>query len=188
MDALASLDRSAARVVELVAATDRSQWELPTPCTEWTVRELIGHLLGGMVGYTELLRGASAQEFRAAAQQAAASGDDDLTAAVTEAAARAREAFAEPGALERVVHHPMRDMPGAQLLGLRIGDNVVHAWDLATALGLPPRIDEELAEQVYQGLVPMAAVLPATGLFAAPRGELPPDAGPQERLLHVTGR
>lgn len=188
MDALSSLDRSAARIVELVGRTDRSQWELPTPCTEWTVRQLIGHLLGGMVGYVELLQGASAQDFRAAAQRAATSGDDDLAAAVTDAAARIRAAFAEPGALERTVHHPMGEMTGGRLLGLRIGDNVLHGWDLATALGEPARIDPDLAEQVYQGLAPMADALPATGMFAAPRRELPPDAGPQERLLHVAGR
>jgi len=44
-------------------------------------------------------------------------------------------AFGASDATERIVHHPAMDMPGAQLLGFRIGGLTLHAWDLARASG-----------------------------------------------------
>jgi hypothetical protein len=67
-------------------------------------------------------------------------------------------------------------------------DNVVHGWDLATALGLPAAIDDSLIELVHQYLAPRAAVLSDTGWFAPPRRTLDTGASPQERLLTMVGR
>ena len=35
----------------------------------------------------------------------------------------------------------MGDLPGAEILGFRIGDITVHAWDLARALGVDEALD-----------------------------------------------
>jgi Mycothiol maleylpyruvate isomerase N-terminal domain len=55
VDPMESLDASSARVVELVGQLIRPQWALPTPRTDWNVRDLVGHLIGGMLGYTRML-------------------------------------------------------------------------------------------------------------------------------------
>jgi hypothetical protein len=88
-----------------------------------------------------------------------------------------RVAFAEPGALERTVHHTV-DIPGRQLLALRIVDNVIHSWDLASAIGVDPALDEQLVEITYRLLAPMAqsGALYATGLISAPTTPLPEGA------------
>jgi uncharacterized protein (TIGR03086 family) len=125
---------------------------------------------------------------RAMMGQQATAGGEDLHGAVTAAVADVRTAFAEPGALERTVHHPMGDFPGSRLLQMRLTDNVVHGWDLATALGLPATIADDLAEHLYQRLAPDAERLSATGYFAPPRRRLPDDATPQQRLLTLLGR
>ena len=80
------------------------------------------------------------------------------------------------------------DLPGGRLLQMRIGDNVVHGWDLATTLGRPADIDDALAEHVCAYLAPIADQLPATGCFAPPRRTLPPEASAQDRLLTMVGR
>ena len=130
----------------LVAQVKPTQWGDPTPCEEWDVRALVGHVITTMHAYAELLRGASASRIVELRKQQRTIGGDDLLVAVTDAAAQAHAAFAEPGALERTVHHPMGDLPGSQLLRMRLVDNVVHGWDLATALHLPAVIDGGLAE------------------------------------------
>ena len=188
MDPMQALDVSSARVVDLVGQVDRSQWELPTPCTEWNVRDLVGHLIGGMLGYIRLLHGAPASELMELLQQHATVGGDDVLAAAQDAATQLRAAFAEPGAQERIVHHMIGDVPGSRLLLMRIMDNVVHGWDLATALGLPAAIDDSLIELVHEYLAPRAAVLSDTGSFAPPPRTLDTGASPQERLLTMVGR
>jgi hypothetical protein len=69
-----------------------------------------------------------------------------------------------------------------------VTENVVHGWDLATALGVPATIDDALADHVHEYLAPRAAALPATGFYAPPRRTPARDAGVQERLLAMVGR
>jgi uncharacterized protein (TIGR03086 family) len=188
VDPIGALDASAARVVRLVEQVDRSQWSDATPCADWDVRELVGHLIATMRGHVELLHGGPASGLSALLEQQAVAGGDDLLTAVTDAGTAVRAAFTEPGALERTVHHLIGDVPGSRLLEMRIVENVVHGWDLATALGLPATIDDALADHAYQYLAPRAEVLPATGYYAPPKRTPAADAGLQERLLTVVGR
>jgi uncharacterized protein (TIGR03086 family) len=117
------------------------QWNNPTPCGEWNVRTLVGHLIAGRHGYCALLRGAPATKVRSIlARQSEAAGTDPV-AACESAVRSVRAAFAEPGALKRTVHHRIRDIPGSELLALLIGDSVVHSWDLATAIGVYPGLE-----------------------------------------------
>jgi Mycothiol maleylpyruvate isomerase N-terminal domain len=47
MDAMDALDAAGVRLVELAGQVGPDQWSDPTPCTEWTVRTLVGHLIAG---------------------------------------------------------------------------------------------------------------------------------------------
>jgi uncharacterized protein (TIGR03086 family) len=188
MDPMTALDASAARVIELVGQLDESQWTAATPCPDWDVRELVGHLVATMRGHVDLLHGAPVGRLSALMDGQRDAAGEDPRAAVTEAAAAVRAALAEPGALERTVHHLIGDVPGSRLLQMRITENVVHAWDLATATGRPAAIDEALAEHVHDYLAPRAEGLPATGFYAAPRREAAPGAPASERLLALVGR
>ena len=189
MDAMDALDASAGRVVELVGQVRPEQWDNPTPCTEWNVKTLVGHLIAGMQGFCELLNGAPAAKLRSMLEhQSRAVGTDPVT--TCESAVRSvRAAFAEPGALERTVHFTY-DIPGGQLLPFRIADNAIHSWDLATAIGADPGLHEQLVEFVYGFLAPRAqsGALYNTGYFSAPTGPLPEGATPLERLIHLVGR
>ncbi|HVY09703.1 MAG TPA: maleylpyruvate isomerase family mycothiol-dependent enzyme [Mycobacteriales bacterium] len=44
--AVDQLSRSLAAVERLIAAVRPDQWDAPTPCDEWSVRRLVGHLVG----------------------------------------------------------------------------------------------------------------------------------------------
>lgn len=188
MDEMQALDSTAEDFIALVAQVNSTQWQDPTPCEQWNVRSLVGHAVACMLAYAELLHGAPASRLIELGKHQETIGEDDVLTAVSDAAAQARAAFAETGALDRLVHHPMGDMPGSQLLRMRILENVAHGWDLATALHVRAGIDGGIAEDLYQGLVPMAAVLPATGYFSPPSRALERGAEPMERLLTLVGR
>jgi uncharacterized protein (TIGR03086 family) len=122
-------------------------------------------------------------------QQSDTVGTDPVTR-YKSAARSVRAAFAEPGALERTVHHPVGDIPGSRLLAQLISDSVVHSWDLATAIGVDPGLDEQLVEHVYGLFAPRAqsGALYATGWIVAPTRPLPEGATPLEQLVHLVGR
>lgn len=47
MDALDALDAVGESNVQLVRQVGSDQWDGATPCTEWDVRSLVGHLIMG---------------------------------------------------------------------------------------------------------------------------------------------
>jgi uncharacterized protein (TIGR03086 family) len=170
------------------------QWTEPSPCTDWDVRALVNHVAQGNVNYVRLLGGATAAEFLALRDEDAL-GEDPLRAFLASVDDAAR-AFAAPGAMDQVVDHPSGKMPGRQALAVRTTDTVIHTWDLARAIGADDTLDPGLVAwiegDIYEIYVGMAetpvAVRTTHRFFAAPAGDAPPDASPQERLLHLFGR
>jgi uncharacterized protein (TIGR03086 family) len=190
MDAMHALDASAVLAVDLVGRVEPEQWSNPTPCPDWTVRMLVGHLIAGTQGYCELLRGAPPETVRSILERQSEAAGPDPVAALENAVLSIRAAFAEPEALERTVHHRIGDMPGGQLMAFWIGDVVIHSWDLATSIDAEPELDEQLVEFVYGHYAPIAqgGALYTQGWFVAPTRPLPEDATPLERLIQLVGR
>jgi uncharacterized protein (TIGR03086 family) len=153
MDALDALDAVGESNVQLVRQVGSDQWDGATPCTEWNVRSLVGHLITGRHVYRGFLEGVPVAELRLILQHGGAAGDDPVAAC--ESAARSIRAL-DPrgirtaGALERTVHHTIGDLPGRQLLVQLVADCVVDSWDLATAIGVDPGLAEQLIELSYE--------------------------------------
>jgi uncharacterized protein (TIGR03086 family) len=94
--------------------------------------------------------------------------------------------FVTKGALARVVHHPVGDRSGRELLGMRFLDLALHAWDLARSLGTNERIDPDLARHVLDHQMHLVKELRGRGLYASERDVVGSD--PQRELLSRTGR
>jgi uncharacterized protein (TIGR03086 family) len=187
MNENALLRRAGAEFERRLAAVSPDQLRQPSPCAEWTVRDLINHVVAESIMSVQLLHGATAEQTTVGPDDDVLA--DDATGAFATAAADERTAFDEPGAMQRVVHHPAMDMLAAQLLGFRIGGLTLHAWDLARATDGDETLDSDLVEAVWAQLSPMAPVIAQTGVFGAgPSGEVGPDATLQLRLLDLTGR
>jgi uncharacterized protein (TIGR03086 family) len=118
-------------------------WHRPSPCAEWDVYRLVNHVVIGGGRYGRLVRGGSRDAFLAERQLDALT--DGAVAAWESNATTCREAFAEPGALERIVPFSTGDIPGARLLSIRVVEVAVHTWDLARALSLDESMDPRLA-------------------------------------------
>ncbi|MFD7729840.1 TIGR03086 family metal-binding protein [Kitasatospora phosalacinea] len=177
--------RALERFGDLVRAVPDGAWQAPTPCTDWTVRQLVGHLTSEQLWVPDLLAGATVAEIGDRFD-----GDvlgDDPVAAWTAAADAARAAFAAPGALERTVqlsYGPRRADGYAREMTV---DAVVHAWDLAQGTGADPTVDPAAAEFALAELAPQADALAASGLFADPV-PVPAGADAATRLLGLVGR
>ncbi|MGB2756594.1 MAG: TIGR03086 family metal-binding protein [Acidimicrobiia bacterium] len=181
------LDTAIAEFQRGVDAISEADWQRPTPCDGWTVRDLVAHLIGGCRMSELLLSGATSDEAMTALFALQIDGDPKQRFA--EGALAQAAAFDEPGAPERTCHHPMRDMPGSEFIWLRVRDTAVHAWDLATALGIDATLDPEMVELMWTQVEPAAPFLAASGMFGSgASGNLPPEATTQQRLLDTLGR
>jgi uncharacterized protein (TIGR03086 family) len=170
------------------------QWTGSTPCTEWNVRQLVNHMARANLSYVRLLDGGTGAEF--VRQRDADALGTDPVGAFDRSAQACAEAYARPGAMRQMVDHPSGKMTGEQALAMRTTDTVIHTWDLARAVGADERPDAGLVAWIAEHLDEIYAGLPETPIaaesthrfFAAPVGELGPDASQQDRLLHLMGR
>src|SRR5262249_18299637 len=54
-DPVEHFERAARAVERVIGAIDPEQMDNPTPCTEWNVRQLLNHLVGGNESYVARL-------------------------------------------------------------------------------------------------------------------------------------
>ncbi|NNC81177.1 MAG: TIGR03086 family protein [Acidimicrobiales bacterium] len=163
------------------------QWDLPTPCPDWSVRDLVNHMLLGTRMSVQLLAGASRDEVLAGLNDDLVT--DDPVGDFVALADQMEAGFAAPGGLEGTVNHPMGEIPRQMFLGFRMTDNAVHGWDLARAIGVDDQFDETLAEQMWENAKPNAAMLAGSGVFGdGASGDVDEGASNQAKLLDALGR
>ncbi|MFF3326747.1 TIGR03086 family metal-binding protein [Streptomyces sp. NPDC002889] len=183
---LARHSEALALFTERVHAVRADQWDDPTPCTEWSVRDLVNHLTAEQLWVPDLVSdGASIGDIGDAYD-----GDvlGERPRAAWDAAARAaRKAFAADGALERTVRLSYGETPAVAYCAQMTTDAVVHAWDLSRAIGASERLPAALVGFALDEVTPYASGLAKSGLFAPPI-EPPPGDSHQSRLLAMLGR
>ncbi|MGW5735780.1 MULTISPECIES: TIGR03086 family metal-binding protein [Streptomyces] len=178
----AALDLFADRVHAIGA----DQWDAPTPCGDWSVRDLVGHLTTEQLWVPSLVRDGATIESVGDAFDGDVLGPDPVVSWDT-AAAASREAFREPGALDRTVHLSFGETAADFYCGQMISDLVVHAWDLSRAIGAEEKLPDDLVAFSVREITPYAADLAKSGLFA-PAVEPPQGADEQTKLLNLLGR
>jgi uncharacterized protein (TIGR03086 family) len=109
--------------------------DLPTPCADWKVSDLVDHVVGGN-GWVQQLAG-----------REPAPVPDDLPGAVAASADAAHAVFAAPDGMSRMFELPFGTMPGAGFIGMRASDIFTHSWDLAKATGQSTNLDADLAAE-----------------------------------------
>ena len=168
-----------------VQLVKEDQWDRPTPCTEWSVRDLVNHIVYENVWTPPLMEGQTIEQVGDKFE-----GDllgNDPVAAWNEASAAALSSVQADGALERTVHLSFGDVPGREYVEQLFNDHVIHAWDLARAIGADDELDPELVEILFAGAKPREDALKQTGVFGD-KVEVPDDADTQTKLLAIMGR
>ncbi|MBF6064894.1 TIGR03086 family protein [Nocardia terpenica] len=182
--------RAVEHSVQIVSRLTPADLDRPTPCAAWKLGDLLQHMIAQHRGFAAAARGNGADpevwEVRPLA--------DDPAAEYADAAADVLAAFAEPGALERDFALPEVapgfTAPGSQVLGFHLVDYVVHAWDVARALGIEYRLDEELAGYTLEVAlaVPDDEHRTQPGASFAPVVPVRDSADAMDRILGALGR
>ncbi|GAA3660042.1 uncharacterized protein (TIGR03086 family) [Lentzea atacamensis] len=161
------------------------QWALGTPCREWSVRDLVGHLVYEQLWAPELLAGCTVSQVGDRFDHDNL-GDDPLVSWVV-AAAAAREAWLEPSALSKQVHVSSGVIGAEEYCWQMTTDLAVHAWDLARSIGADEQIDADLASTVLKYVEQSVDEWSASPMFDSPV-PVAPDADDQTRLIGLLGR
>ena len=186
MDNLEAVDVAHTEFERRLRRVGADDWGRPTPCSEWSVHDLVNHVVAVARLYVLLLDGCTRE--RANEELAVdALGDDPLGAFESHTTALAA-AFRRPGALEASCAHPLGDSTGLSLLRGRAGDVALHSWDLARALGVDEQLDARLVDHTLEVFIPNAERFVAAGAVAPPTGATDRSVPPLIRLLRLAGR
>jgi uncharacterized protein (TIGR03086 family) len=176
-----SLDH-ARRAVAGVAA---DQWDQQSDCDEWTVRELVNHVVTGNYWAAELGAGLTIDDVGdrldgdvLGADPVRVYDDSSIVAAAV---------FRAPGAMDKPCAVSYGPVPGSVYCGHRFIDVLIHGWDVATSTGQDTTLDPELVEACFAVIEPQMDMLAASGMFGN-RLDLPEEAGRQAQLLGLLGR
>lgn len=176
---------AAERLAQLVAGVRDEQLSHPTPCAEFTVGKLLGHIDDLSKAFVW-----------AATKQIPPEADGpppeptpvtgDWRTRIPAQLSELGEAWADPVAWDGMTKAGGIDMPG-QIGGIVATDEVVvHGWDLARATGQP--FDADAA--AIAAAASFAAMFDddnREGLFG-PMVSVPDDAAPLDRLIGAVGR
>ena len=132
-DSIASLSRALDQTGDVLAAIHREQLSDPTPCPDWDMAHLIGHVLADAPRFTESVRG----------------GDPDWSAPPVPVSATTDWAAQFRSDADDLIH--AWHQKGAQVeegdADWQIAEFAVHTWDLVRASGQDRVLDPEVAER-----------------------------------------
>ena len=184
MDAVELYRRTTEEWTSRVRQVGADQWSGRTPCAEWSVRDLVNHVVGEQRWLPPLMAGATIEEVGDRFD-----GDllgDDPSAVTGAAAEEAAAAVPDAVAEQRTVHLSFGDSPADEYAYGVAADQLIHAWDLAAALDVDRRLDPEVVAAVAAWYAPNEEAYRSGGQVA-PRPDVV-DEDPQSVLLAAFGR
>ena len=179
------LEAAAAPTVGVVRHVRSDQLDAPTPCSDWTVRQLVNHQLTGALALGSAAR--KEQVPPPAGDSTADLIDDSWAARLEEAIGRLVAAWSEPSAWEGSVSLGGNERPAAVVGGVVLTELVVHGWDLARATGQDPEWADDLLESVRDNLAKRIEQGRQHGMFG-PEVAVSADASALDKLLGLSGR
>ncbi len=188
MDQVAVMHQVIEETTRVVDNIEPGQLDNPSPCAEWTVRDVLNHITGGAEMFGLCVRDGVVADEKLGELMGGDNLGDDYKGAWSAASADAEAAFSLPGAMDRMVKLPFGEMPAGAAVNIAIFDVFTHAWDLAKATGqstaLAPAV-AEIAYEVAQGM--LSDDMRAGGIFG-PAVAVPDDAPVADRLAAFAGR
>lgn len=172
---------TASRVIEEVTPADPDR---PTPDTQWTVLDLIRHMLYELAWVSDVVNGKTVGEVGDRYD-----GDligDDLVMNWQRHRTNAEEAIAAADP-EDIVHLSYTDTTVDNYLMEAGSDEAIHAWDLAQGLGREVVYDHDLAEALLAHARANEESIRSSGLFAPPVA-VAEDTDTQTKILALYGR
>jgi uncharacterized protein (TIGR03086 family) len=168
-----------------VAGVADDQWDLTSDCEDWTVRELVNHIVTGNYWAAELASGLTIEQVGdrldgdvLGTHPLQVYDDSSLVAAAV---------FRAPDAMEKPCAVSYGPVPGEVYCGHRFLDVLIHGWDVASSTGQDTSLEPELVEACFEVIEPQMDMLAGSGMFGT-RQDVPDDADRQRQLLAMLGR
>jgi uncharacterized protein (TIGR03086 family) len=176
MEMLDALSETFDHATKVLGGVQPAQLSAPTPCREWDVRALVGHMMGVVVNMGRGASGAELVDFGSITLA------DDLGTQFRTEADRTLAAWKARGAGGEV-NIGAGPMPVAAAMGINLIDTATHSWDVARATGQDGRLPDELAAVVLAAA--QASVSDQVRAFAGidPAVPAPAGAGATEQLV-----
>ncbi|AXB44886.1 TIGR03086 family metal-binding protein [Amycolatopsis albispora] len=134
--------RSLDQTGRLIAAVRPGQLDHRTPCADYDVRALLGHVVSVLHKLVRAGVGTDAREVPDVLD-----GIDDWNGAFAEARAEVERIWANDELLDRSVTLPWATLPGRVALDAYTHEFTAHCWDLAAAIDQLAGLDADLAVQ-----------------------------------------
>ena len=181
------LDQALDALHSVVAGVPQDAWARATPCTEWTVRQVVEHAAGDQHAWAATVGTADGPSYNPFAPSGAEAGTATELVAAAVSAANGAWVTVRPDAEQTPTPLPQGAFPPAIAAAACALDAAVHAWDVAAATGQRSPLTDELAAQLLPAATAIAEPLRAYGVFAAalPAG---PDDTAAATLLRFLGR
>jgi uncharacterized protein (TIGR03086 family) len=157
-------------------------WTAATPDKEWSVGDLVRHVVQEQQWIPPLLAGLSIDQAKRRVEPLG----DDLAAEWRIHSERATAAWQSAPA-DATVQLSYDTVTVLDYLREQVSDVTIHSWDLARATSAAEALDDALVQAVWTVFEPQRDALEASGLFDSPV-PMPADAPLQSRLLALTGR
>jgi uncharacterized protein (TIGR03086 family) len=172
------LEQGFAWTGDRLARVGTADLDVPTPCEEWGLRELLNHMLAA------LGRLAAAAEGDMAPPEVDRVGVDCGRSAFADVQKRALAVWRTPGVMERTCELPLGSIPAPMAARLNLVEVVVHGWDVSQATGERAAIPDSLAEPILE--FSRRAVEPARGRAFGP--DLSTGESLSDRTVSFLGR
>ena len=169
----------AAGFADRIAGCPDSQWSAPSPCTDWTARDVAVHVVKTNRAVVARLSDTEPDPV---------ADDEDIAAAFRQASEAVASALADPELATQTVGGMFGDQTLESLVGrLVCGDTLVHTWDFARATGQDERLDPGAVSAAAGFLAPIDDQIRRPGGFG-PKLDPPPGADEQTAFLCFCGR
>jgi uncharacterized protein (TIGR03086 family) len=179
------LTRSHAYLAEVVTAVPREAWGAPTPCSEWTVRQVLNHARIDQQGYALAITGGRPDSDPFDPADAL---DGDPVAELDKVLRAVADAYAGLPGDAGEVPTPLGPLPLPLAAAAAAMDAAVHAWDIAVATGQDRPLGAELADGIWPAAERLVDTLRDAYRVFAPAREVPDDHDRAEALLAFLGR
>ncbi|MFG1922702.1 TIGR03086 family metal-binding protein [Cryptosporangium sp. NPDC048952] len=165
--------------------TDRvrgtKDWDVPSPVTEWTARDVVRHLVEWFPGFLQGGTGITLP--------AGPSVDDDPVGAWETQFASVQGVLDDPSTAGKNLSNPhIGEIPLDRAIDqFYTSDVFMHTWDLARATGQDDVLEAAYAAILVDGMEPIEEMMRSSGQYG-PRVAVPPGSDAQTRLLGFIGR
>ncbi|MCX4701774.1 TIGR03086 family metal-binding protein [Streptomyces sp. NBC_01352] len=186
-DTTLDLGPQARTVARLAEGVTDEQLSGPTPCPDYAVRNLLGHLAGLAVAF----RDAGRKDLGATTDTSPTSALPDIGPGWRQELPKVLEelgdAWRDPAAWTGMTRAGGVDLPGPVAGLVAVDEIMIHGWDLARATGQPYEADPAALQAVHDFLLASVGDPTRDSIFG-PVVPVPADAPLLDRAVGLSGR